>query len=62
MAHKAFALVFLSSVSERVDFRGEFKKVIAAQDASIKGFMALKEELDHLVALKNRMITSKNGA
>jgi hypothetical protein len=60
VAHKAFALVFLSSVSSKVAFEAEFKKVIAARDLSIEAFMALKDELDSISALKDRVITGLN--
>ena len=58
VAHKAFALAFLSSVSARSDFETELKKVVAARDASIKGFMTLKEELNRVQALKSQILGS----
>jgi hypothetical protein len=62
VAHKAFALAFFSSVSEKVDFQKELKKVRAAQEASVKAFMALKDELDRLNAFRIRFIPGKNAA
>ena len=62
VAHKAFALAFFSSVNENVNFQEEFKKVVAAQEESIKGFFALKEELDRMLALKNRIVPPANVA
>lgn len=62
VAHKAFALVFLSSVSGKVAFQSEFKKVIAARDLSIEAFMALKDELDSISALKDHLVAGTNEA
>lgn len=61
VAHKAFALAFFSSVSDKVDFEVEYKRVKAAQELSIRGFMALKEELDAMSALKWRIFAAANG-
>jgi hypothetical protein len=48
VAHKAFALFYLSSIQGATSFRAELKKVIEAKDASISAFIALNEELDLL--------------
>ncbi len=62
IAHKAFALVFLSHVSGTVAFRKEFKKVLAARDVSINAFLALKEELDKMSLVHSRVEGGASGA
>src|SRR5205814_4258994 len=42
--------------------QNEFQKVVAAQDASIEAFLALKEELDHMNALGSKVLQRKHVA
>ena len=55
VAHRSFALVFLSSVSVKVNFEQEFKKVSEASASSVTAFMALKEELDSISKVSARL-------
>jgi hypothetical protein len=62
VAHRSFALAFLSAVSQRADFGSEFKKVKEASAASLKGFQALKEEVDSISQLSEKCKAGKSVA
>lgn len=62
IAHRSFALAFLSSFDSGVSFAPEFSKVTDASANSLKAFIALKDELDSISKLNASLKEGKSAA
>ena len=62
LAHRAFALAFFSTLDDESDFPGDFAKVKQAQTSSASAFLALKEEIDLVDSILERMGGQKGVA